>query len=60
MSDDPLARIHREYRKKCAEAGFLRPFTDEEMSRAVDKWKAECSRLPEKKRRRKNPKGHAD
>jgi hypothetical protein len=61
MTEDILARIHREYRQRCSDAGFLKPFTDEEMTRAIDRWKAECNRLPEKKkRRRKNPKGHAD
>lgn len=53
MTEDPFARMHREYRDHCILHGTYRPATDEEIGRAIERWKAECKRDPEKKKRAK-------
>lgn len=61
MTEDPLVRMHREYREQCIRQGTYRPVTQGELDRGIARWKAECSRPPRKVRKRKHqPKGTAD
>jgi hypothetical protein len=39
ISEDPLARIHREYREQCIAAGTYRPMTESELERVEQRWK---------------------
>jgi hypothetical protein len=59
--EDALARIHREYREECIRNGTYRPFTEAELAKEIDRWKAKCKEVNMKAKRRKNPpKGTAD
>lgn len=60
--EDPLARIHREYRDQCILLGKYRPFSEEELRQAEARHKALCSRPPvvQKRKRKHPPKGTAD
>lgn len=62
MTEDRLARIHREYKEECIALGKYKPLTEEELAREQARWKAECQRPPKKQatRRKHPPKGHAD
>jgi hypothetical protein len=61
MTEDRLAKIHREWREQCIKVGKYRPITNEELDREQARWKAECNRPPRKTTARKHPpKGHAD
>lgn len=60
-SEDPLARIHREYREECQRLGTYKPIPHEELRAIEARWKAEARRKLElslskpKKKRRKKP-----
>lgn len=59
MPEDPLARMHREYREQCIAAGVYRPFTDEELERANQRWKEIATSQPTRTASRKrNPSGY--
>lgn len=59
MTEDRLARMHREYREQCIAAGVYRPFTDEELERANQRWKETASRQPTRiTSRKRNPSGY--
>lgn len=59
--EDPLARVHREYREECMKAGTYKGIDPRAVEREVARWRAECERKPNPPgKRRKPPKGHAD
>lgn len=63
MTEDPLAKIHREWREKCVKDGTYRGIDPKCVEREVARWRAECARppKPQKGRKRKHPpKGYAD
>jgi hypothetical protein len=61
MPEDPLSRIHREFREQCIRNGTYKGIDPASVERGIARWKAECSRPPRKVRHRKHPpKGHAD
>jgi hypothetical protein len=42
--EDPLARIHREYRQQCKEWGTYRPLTESQMAGFAVRWRQESQR----------------
>jgi hypothetical protein len=60
--EDPLARIHREYREQCIKNGTYKGIDPASVEREIARWKKEATRPPRKtnSRRKHPPKGHAD